>query len=148
MATDGKGGYREALLARWGQVPEYARRGRPASRKQAHPDWHYLQVIKHGSGHRLISVTIKVVYGTPNEVVALVGAHTVYVERTNLTSRQMKGRLVRKALSYSKQLEMLEAACSGMIGSTISPDPSRPCRWRSTWASDDGNLGHLPWRPD
>jgi hypothetical protein len=58
MATDGKGGYREAPLARWGQVPEYARRGRPASRKQAHPDWHYLQVIKHGSGHRLISVTI------------------------------------------------------------------------------------------
>jgi hypothetical protein len=41
-----------------------------------------------------------------------VGAHTAYVERTNLTSRQMNGRLVRKTLSYSKQVEMLEAACA------------------------------------
>ena len=46
------------------------------------------------------------------EVCAQVGAHTAYVERTNLTSRQMNGRLVRKTLSYSKQLDMLEAACA------------------------------------
>ena len=52
------------------------------------------------------------VYGTPDEVAAVVGAHTSYVERTNLTSRQMNGRLVRKTLSYSKQLAMLEAACA------------------------------------
>jgi hypothetical protein len=36
--------------------------------------------------------------------------HTSYVERTNLTSRQMNGRLVRKTLSFSKELEMLEAS--------------------------------------
>ena len=30
--------------------------------------------------------------------------------RTNLTSRQMNGRLVRKTLSFSKELEMLEAS--------------------------------------
>jgi hypothetical protein len=53
-----------------------------------------------------------VVYGTPQEVTAIVGAHTAYVERTNLTSRQMNGRLVRKRLSYSKQVAMLEAACA------------------------------------
>jgi hypothetical protein len=41
-----------------------------------------------------------------------VGAHTAYVERTNLSSRQMNGRLVRKTLSYSKQLEALEASCA------------------------------------
>ena len=40
----------------------------------------------------------------------MVGAHTSYVERTNLTSRQMNGRLVRKTLSFSKELEMLTAA--------------------------------------
>ena len=40
---------------------------------------------------------------------AFVGPHTSDVERTNLTSRQMNGRLVRKTLSFSKQLEMLEA---------------------------------------
>ncbi len=112
MATDGKGGYRDALLEEWGQVPEYRGRGRPPERKQPQPDWHYLQVIKHRSGYRLTGVTIKVVYGTPEEVAAVVGAHTAYVERTNLTSRQMNGRLVRKTLSYSKQVAMLEASCA------------------------------------
>jgi hypothetical protein len=112
MATDGKGGYREALLDTWGQVPEYSGQGRPPTRKQAQPEWQYLQVIKHRSGYRLTGVTIKVVYGTPDEVTAVVGAHTAYIERTNLTSRQMNGRLVRKTLSYSKQLDMLEAACA------------------------------------
>jgi hypothetical protein len=42
----------------------------------------------------------------------LLGGHTAYVERTHLTSRQMNGRLVRKCLSYSKQLRLLWAACS------------------------------------
>jgi len=112
LATDGKGGYREALVETWGQVPDYCGQGRPPTRKQPQPDWHYLQVIKHRTGYRLTGVTIKVVYGTPDEVAAVVGAHTAYVERTNLTSRQMNGRLVRKTLSYSKQVEMLEAACA------------------------------------
>jgi hypothetical protein len=40
------------------------------------------------------------------------GCHTAYVERTNLTSRQMNGRLVRKTLSFSKELRLLEAACA------------------------------------
>ncbi len=36
----------------------------------------------------------------------------ILLERTHLTSRQMNGRLVRKTLSYSKQLKLLRAACS------------------------------------
>lgn len=32
------------------------------------------------------------------------GGHTAYVERTNLTSRQMDARLVRKTLSFSKRV--------------------------------------------
>jgi hypothetical protein len=47
-----------------------------------------------------------------DEVRDVVGAHTAYVERTNLTARQMNGRLVRKTWSYSKQLAALEAACA------------------------------------
>jgi hypothetical protein len=112
LATDGKGGYREALVQMWGHVPDYGGRGRPPTRPQPQPGWHYLQVIKRRSGHRLTGVTIKVVYGDPEEVCAHVGAHTAYVERTNLTSRQMNGRLVRKTLSFSKNLAMLEAACA------------------------------------
>ena len=63
-------------------------------------------------GRSLIGVTIKVIYGDPETVPDVVGAHTAYVERTNLTSRQMNGRLVRKTLSYSKQLEALRASCA------------------------------------
>ncbi len=40
----------------------------------------------------------------------LLGASTSYVERTNLTSRHMNGRLVRKTLGYSKKLQMLRAS--------------------------------------
>ncbi len=55
---------------------------------------------------------IPVVYGDPDEVRDLMGGHTAYVERTNLTARQMHGRLVRESLSYAKQLDALAAACA------------------------------------
>ncbi len=110
MATDGKGSYREAMVETWGKVPQYKGKGKPPTRKKAQPGWQYLQVIKKRSGYRLTGVSIRVVYGTPEEVTALLGEHTAYVERTHLTSRQMNGRLVRKTLSYSKKVEMLKAA--------------------------------------
>jgi len=69
-------------------------------------------VIKHRTGYHLTGITIKVVYGDVEEVLDVLGEHTAYVERTNLTSRQMNGRLVRKTLSFGKQLEMLEASCA------------------------------------
>lgn len=96
MATDGKGDYRTALVETWGEVPPYQGRGRPPTQKQPQPDWQYVQVIKERSGSRLTAVHITVVYGDPHEVLELMGGHTAYVERTNLTSRQMNGRLVRK----------------------------------------------------
>jgi hypothetical protein len=110
MATDGKGGYRQAMLEIWGQVPDYSGRGRPASLPKPGKDWQYLQVVKHRRGNRLVGVQIRVVYGDPEEVKATLGTHTAYVERTHLTSRQMNGRLVRKTLSFSKELCLLEAA--------------------------------------
>ena len=86
--------------------------GRPATVKRPQKEWQYLQVVKTRSGGGLIGVTIKVIYADPDTVPAEVGAHTAYVERTNLTSRQMNGRLVRKTLSYSKQLDALRASCA------------------------------------
>jgi hypothetical protein len=112
LATDGKGDYREALVETWGQVPDYNGVGRPPTVKRPQPEWQYLQVVKTRSGSRLIGVTIKVIYGDPTTVPDIVGAHTAYVERTNLTSRQMNGRLVRKTISYSKQLDALRASCA------------------------------------
>lgn len=112
IATDGKGDYRSALVDTWGAVPPYAGRGRPPTQKQLQPEWQYVQVIKERSGSRVMAVHIQVVYGDPEEVLDFLGGHTASVERTTLTSRQMNGRLVRKTLSSSKQLEPLEAACA------------------------------------
>jgi hypothetical protein len=71
-----------------------------------------VQVVKERCGNRVASVHITVVYGEPEAVLALVGGHTAYVERTNLTARTMNGRLVRKTLSYSKQLAALKVGCA------------------------------------
>ena len=68
------------------------------------------KLIKKRKGAKLESVRIKVVYGDENEVKAKLGCHTAYVERTNLISRQLNGPLVRKTLSFSKELRFLKAA--------------------------------------
>ena len=60
---------------------------------------------------RAKGVKAKTIYGADaREVLKLLGASTSYVERTNLTSRHMNGRLVRKTLGYSKELAMLRAS--------------------------------------
>lgn len=110
IATDGKGAYREAMLQTWGKVPDYGGRGRPSTTLQPGEDWCYEQIIKERCGSKLIGVKIKVIYGNPEKVKALLGEHTAYIERTNLTSRQMNGRLVRKTLSFSKDLQILRSA--------------------------------------
>lgn len=111
IATDGKGAYREAMVETWGKVPprKPGGKGLPPEKKQPQPGWHYLQVVKHREGGRVVEVKVEVVYGDETTL-DLVGAHTSYVERTNLTSRQINGRLVRKTLSFSKELEMLKAS--------------------------------------
>lgn len=112
IASDGNDSYPEAMLETWGKIPEYTGRGRPPTRKQPQPEWKCLQVTKHRSGGRLIGITHRVVYGDPKEVPNLMGLNTAYVERTNLTSRQMNGRMVRKTLSFSKKEKMLVASCA------------------------------------
>ena len=112
IASDGNDSYPEAMLETWGKIPEYTGRGRPSTRKKPQPEWKCLQVTKHRSGGRLICITHRVVYGDPKEVPNLMGLNTAYVERTNLTSRQMNGRMVRKTLSFSKKEKMLVASCA------------------------------------
>jgi hypothetical protein len=99
LATDGLGAYREAILEDLGKVPEYCGRGRRPTLPLPGKDWKYLQIVKVREGNKLIDVIPKVIYGDPDEVKALLGENTAYVERTHLTSRQMNGRLVRKTLS-------------------------------------------------
>jgi len=110
LLSDGWGGHRQALLEVYGQVPVYSGRGRPPSRKQPGSDWHYTQMVKQrdATGH-FIGVEIRVIYGDETTLTQT-GERTAYVERTNLTARQMNARLTRKTLGFSKHLSMLQAA--------------------------------------
>ncbi len=112
VSTDGNDSYPEAMLETWGKVPEYSGSGRPPIRKIPQHDWKCIQVIKSRSGGRIVSISYRVVFGDTKEVCDLMGLHTAYIERTHLTSRQMNGRLVRKTLSFSKEIEMLRASCA------------------------------------
>jgi hypothetical protein len=110
LVSDGWGGYEEAMIEVWGKVPEYKGRGRPPTKKRPGANWQYLQMVKQRENGRVIGMKAKIIYGDEREVVELLGQSTSYVERTNLTSRHMNGRLVRKTLGYSKELEMLRAS--------------------------------------
>jgi hypothetical protein len=110
LVSDGWGGYDEALVEVWGKVPEYKGRGRPPTKKRPQAGWQHLQMVKRRENGRVMGVRAKTIYGDEREVLELLGQSTSYVERTNLTSRHMNGRLVRKTLGYSKELEMLRAS--------------------------------------
>lgn len=112
VLSDGWGGHREALVEVYGYVPPYGGRGRPPTRKRAIDGWHYTQMVKQRDATgNLIGVDVRVIYGD-DSTLERTGERTVCVERTNLTSRHMNGRLVRKTLGFSKRVEMLKAACA------------------------------------
>jgi hypothetical protein len=94
----------------WGKVPEYRGMGRPATKNKPQAGWRHLQMVKQRENGRVIGVKPKAIYADERELRRLLGESTSYVERTNLTSRHMNGRLVRKTLGYSKKLTMLEAS--------------------------------------
>jgi len=111
-----------------------------AARRVSCPSTSSGAVVKERSGYRLTAVHITVVCGDPDEVLAQVGGHTSSVERTNLTARQMNGRLVGKTRSYSKRLDALAAACAWedwVYNLTRTVDtlsiPDRDARGRRRW---------------
>lgn len=111
--SDGWGGIDNAMIAVYGQVPEYSGRGRPPTQKQPQPGWQYLQMIKHRDerGH-LINTELRVIFGQAEEVLALFGKSTAYIERTHLTMRLFNGRLVRHTLGFSKEVDMYRASAA------------------------------------
>jgi hypothetical protein len=62
----------------------------------------------------VVAVRERIVFGDKARTRAASGGRvsTSGVERTQLTSRQSNGRLVRKTLSFSKKRQMLERACA------------------------------------
>jgi hypothetical protein len=158
LATDGKGAYREAIVETWGNRPESHGRGAPPHLPQPQKDWQYLQVIKKREGKKLVSVTIKVVYGNPEEVKAKLGCHTAYVERTHLTSRTMNGRLESQTLSFSKELRLLEAssALEDALYNFTRPvktlrvavaNPTKQGRWHQRTPAMAAGLTDHVWTP-
>jgi len=111
VLSDGWGGHRGTLVEVYGELPPYKGRGRPPTCKQPGEHWHYTQMVKQRDETvNLIGVAVRVIYGD-DTTLARTGTRTTCVERTNLTSRHMNGRLVRKTLGFSKQVSMLRAAC-------------------------------------
>lgn len=114
LASDQLPGYEEAIVAVCGEVPLYRGRGRPPTKRRPPPQLRYGQVVKQREGGRVVAVRERIVFGSVEESRAALGGRvsTSGVERTQLTSRQSNGRLVRKTLSFSKKREMLEWACA------------------------------------
>ncbi len=68
-------------------------------------------MVKHrdGRGH-LVNTELRVIFGQPDEGLALFGKSTAYIERTHLTMRLFNGRLVRHTLGFSKDVGMYRAS--------------------------------------
>jgi hypothetical protein len=109
--SDGWGGIDEAMVEVYGCVPEYKGRGRPPTRKKPGTDWMYLQMVKQRNQHgRFQGTKLRVLFGAKSEVLALLGASTAYIERSQLTSRLFNGRQVRKTLAFSKDIRAYRAS--------------------------------------
>jgi IS1 transposase len=91
--------------------------GRPRKqpRRLVDPQLRYAQVDKRRQGGRVVEVRRRIVFGKADDIAVIIQAdgcgaevNTAYVERNNLTMRQSVGRLVRKALSFSKTVHFLQ----------------------------------------
>jgi hypothetical protein len=112
--------YVTALVANYSEVeppPAKRGRGRPRLKPKRIIDeqLRYAQVDKRRQSGRVVEVRRRIIFGTEGDInVILKGSgcgsqiNTAYVERNNLTMRQNVGRLVRKALSFSKNEHYLK----------------------------------------
>lgn len=111
LLSDGWGGIDDAMLAVYGQIPEYGGRGRPPTQPRPGEDWLYLQMVKQRDEHgRLQGVQLRAIWGEKEQLVELLGESTAYIERSNLTTRLFNARLTRKTLAFSKDVKLHEAA--------------------------------------
>jgi hypothetical protein len=110
--SDGWGGIDDAMVEVYGKVPAYQGIGRPPTLKRPQPGWQYVQMVKQREHGRVVGIKIRVVFGDPIETRALLGQSTSYIERTHLTMRLFNGRLTRKTLAFSKDVEMYRASAA------------------------------------
>ncbi len=111
LISDGWGGITQAMIAVYGQVPPYKGRGRRPEKKRSVAGWQYLQLIKKRDGRgRFLGTELRVIFGEAEQVLALLGCSTAYIERTHLQMRKQNSRLVRRSLCFSKCVTMHRAA--------------------------------------
>ena len=142
--------YVEALVANYSAIePPPAKRGRGRPRltpkRIIDPELRYAQIDKQRQDGRVVEVRRRIIFGTEGDIRIILKAsgcgtqvNTAYVERNNLTMRQNVGRLVRKTLSFSKNVHYLRRHISleDAIYNFVKPHRSLRQRVRSNKAND------------
>ena len=80
-------------------------------RKQAQPGLQYLQRSNIGGvGNHLTNICLQVVFGKKSDLIVLLGKSIAHVKRCRLTARLFNSHLMRKTLTFSKDLTIHRAA--------------------------------------
>jgi transposase-like protein len=145
VGVDGPASYVTALVRVFRHPVRTGRAGRP--RREEGPGWLIGQGVKHRSGHRLVSLTRRVVRGTAAAITAVLlatgtgtGINTAYIERLNATSRSTMAPLVRRGRGIAHREETLRAGMF-LVG----------CAYNFCWAHDSlpqefAETGGRRWR--
>jgi IS1 family transposase len=121
MTSDEYPAYEEAIREAYGTrvvPPRTGRRGRPRRAYTAvGPGLTYATVHKHRENNRVVRVSARLVFGTPDGLAtALAGSavsrsvNTCFVERHNGTDRNRCSRKVRKTCAFSKDWDVHRSA--------------------------------------